>query len=295
MADAYRYGFNGKEKEDGINIDNYDFSARIYDARVGRWLSVDPMAHKYPDLCPFVAFGDAPIIYTDPGGETLRIFYASTHIDYTPGMKVSGDDYLEKTVASIEALMKLDPFGIVNALVSTSSVISIRKSLGSDHFNQLDNSINYDPTIATQVVSYPLINGKESTILSQSFPVKNAYFLPVTTLYHEMIHAFLFNMYPEINEDLKSQQLPLFTNMLEKVIITNYETTLIQIMNNARDNDGKPYPKQTPRKNHSGEDFKVEGPFTFEKKDHDPLNDGPMKEEGYLDPPDYNEINNEDE
>ena len=43
---AYRYGFNGKEKEtDGI-ADNYEFGARIYDGRLGRWLSADPMFNE---------------------------------------------------------------------------------------------------------------------------------------------------------------------------------------------------------------------------------------------------------
>jgi len=69
VAGAYRYGFNGKEKEDGINIDNYDFGARIYDGRVGRWLSLDPKAQKYPSHSPYVAFDDNPIYYVDPTGE----------------------------------------------------------------------------------------------------------------------------------------------------------------------------------------------------------------------------------
>jgi RHS repeat-associated protein len=60
VAGAYRYGFNGKEKEDGINIDNYDFGARIYDGRVGRWLSVDPKAKDYPSLAPYCGMGNLP-------------------------------------------------------------------------------------------------------------------------------------------------------------------------------------------------------------------------------------------
>ena len=39
---GYRYGFNGMEKDDEIHNSegtSYDFGARIYDARIGRWLS----------------------------------------------------------------------------------------------------------------------------------------------------------------------------------------------------------------------------------------------------------------
>lgn len=36
-----RYGFNGKEKDFETANDDYDFGARIYDGRLGRWLSLD--------------------------------------------------------------------------------------------------------------------------------------------------------------------------------------------------------------------------------------------------------------
>jgi len=39
---GYRFGFNGKEKDSETASDNFDFGARIYDGRLGRWLSVDP-------------------------------------------------------------------------------------------------------------------------------------------------------------------------------------------------------------------------------------------------------------
>jgi RHS repeat-associated protein len=41
---SYKYGFNGMEKDaemHGNDGDSYDFGARVYDARVGRWWSVD--------------------------------------------------------------------------------------------------------------------------------------------------------------------------------------------------------------------------------------------------------------
>ena len=41
----YKYGFNGMENDDDINVDggSYDFGGRIYDSRLGRWLSLDPL------------------------------------------------------------------------------------------------------------------------------------------------------------------------------------------------------------------------------------------------------------
>ncbi len=44
---AYRFGFNNQEK-DGELGDSYAFEYRIHDARLGRFLSVDPVMAEYP-------------------------------------------------------------------------------------------------------------------------------------------------------------------------------------------------------------------------------------------------------
>jgi len=46
----------------------YDFGARMYDARLGIFISIDPLASKYPSWSPYVAFADNPIRYTDVNG-----------------------------------------------------------------------------------------------------------------------------------------------------------------------------------------------------------------------------------
>jgi len=45
---GYRYGFNGKEKDDKDGVVQYDYGFRIYDPRLGRFKSVDPLAKSYP-------------------------------------------------------------------------------------------------------------------------------------------------------------------------------------------------------------------------------------------------------
>ncbi len=62
---------NGKEKDDEIvgSGNTYDFGARMLDVRLGRWMSVDPKAGKFPSESPFVFVGNNPIIAIDPDGE----------------------------------------------------------------------------------------------------------------------------------------------------------------------------------------------------------------------------------
>jgi RHS repeat-associated protein len=75
-AASYSFGFNGMEKDDevcGATGTSYDFGARLYGSREGRWLSLDPKASKYPNMSPYAAFGLNPLYYIDPGGETLRV------------------------------------------------------------------------------------------------------------------------------------------------------------------------------------------------------------------------------
>lgn len=67
----YRYGFNGKEGDDEIKGDDnqQDYGMRIYDPRVARFLSVDPIAREYPWYTPYQFAGNMPIWAVDLDGE----------------------------------------------------------------------------------------------------------------------------------------------------------------------------------------------------------------------------------
>jgi RHS repeat-associated protein len=65
----YRYGFNGKEKHNSTAEGSYDFGARIYDGRIGRWLSVDPFYGKFPSESPYLFGGGSPVSTIDIGGK----------------------------------------------------------------------------------------------------------------------------------------------------------------------------------------------------------------------------------
>ncbi|MEL6863945.1 MAG: polymorphic toxin-type HINT domain-containing protein [Bacteroidota bacterium] len=71
-APDYRYGFSGKEKESEITNKpgaHYDFGLRIYDARLGRWLSIDPQAGRMPFASPYNYALNSPVNLIDAEGD----------------------------------------------------------------------------------------------------------------------------------------------------------------------------------------------------------------------------------
>ncbi|MFY7938722.1 MAG: RHS repeat domain-containing protein, partial [Flavobacterium sp.] len=71
----YRFGFNSMEKDNEINGSGnaYDFGARIYDGRLGRWMSVDPLERHYACWSTYNSFMCNPIFIIDPDGKGGKI------------------------------------------------------------------------------------------------------------------------------------------------------------------------------------------------------------------------------
>ena len=79
---SYRYGFNGKENDNDVKGEGnqQDYGMRIYDTRLGRFLSVDPVTDKYPELTPYQFASNRPIDGIDLDGlewwkKTLTVMF----------------------------------------------------------------------------------------------------------------------------------------------------------------------------------------------------------------------------
>jgi RHS repeat-associated protein len=86
-SEGYRYGFNGKEKDSETTAGAYDFGARIYDGRLGRWLSADGKFKKYPSHSPYHFGFNNPILVIDSDGNENIVVVGAQH-DNSAGNKL---------------------------------------------------------------------------------------------------------------------------------------------------------------------------------------------------------------
>jgi RHS repeat-associated protein len=64
------YKYSDKEFEAELNLDSYDFGARRYDPRLGRWMQMDPLGIIADALSPYNYVENDPMNMIDPDGMT---------------------------------------------------------------------------------------------------------------------------------------------------------------------------------------------------------------------------------
>jgi RHS repeat-associated protein len=116
----YAHGYQGKEKDDELQGEGntYYFEERIYDPRLGRWWSVDPMAQNNASKSPYMSMSGDPVNRVDKKGSQdseesddvntfLGAEYLSFPVPFTEtSVNVYFDSETKKRVEAIENKME---------------------------------------------------------------------------------------------------------------------------------------------------------------------------------------------
>ncbi len=91
VESPYKYMYNGKEYQDELGLNMYEYGARNYDSALGRWMNMDNLAEKFINHSPYHYAGNNPIRNIDVDGN-----------EFTEAMQA----WIEKLINKINSMQK---------------------------------------------------------------------------------------------------------------------------------------------------------------------------------------------
>jgi len=102
----YRYSYNGMEKDDEVsgNGNSYDYGARLYNPRIGRWMKRDQKEGKYPFSTPYSYAFNTPLFLKDYDGRDVIVTITSTDKAPTPEHPTGQTGHITLKYSTYEAV-----------------------------------------------------------------------------------------------------------------------------------------------------------------------------------------------
>ena len=113
--------YDGSLAVAGSTLPYLDFGARMYDAKLVRWNTYDPMAEKYYGINPYAYCNGDPVNMVDPLGRKIVIASSNNQeVPYSVGMKYSGNDsFVANTVSALNAIIENGGKKAINSLIDS--------------------------------------------------------------------------------------------------------------------------------------------------------------------------------
>ena len=150
------YKYNGKEYDGKKGLNWYDYGARMYDAALGRFMTVDPLAEKYDPLSPYGYCLNNPIKFIDADGRLPRIYIERKGFGHAFVTVGNGDNTIVYTYGRYGELGK-DKSSARNTSPTGEGVLI--KLTGRDAISFIQ-----DQMLANEAVGYEFTKGSDELV-----------------------------------------------------------------------------------------------------------------------------------
>ncbi|WP_130736862.1 RHS repeat domain-containing protein [Flavobacterium sp. J27] len=202
---SYKYKYNGKELQDELGLNMYDYGFRNYDPALGRWMNMDNLAEKFITYSPYHYAGNNPVLNLDIDGN-----------QFTSAMQIWIERLRNKIISmhqeNIEAIIEIQnkiesgKFGLFQNEKSLKNKIEnlIKKNeelnMVNDEITELENSNQvYDLVYSSSGTQRDLATGASTTTNETKFNFRNGNVeihvsagTSIGLFAHELKHAYQF-------------------------------------------------------------------------------------------------------